>query len=108
LASEILIALLYPGGMVFENGELLAMFKRFSTSQYLDLLDVLVHRLSNANYQTLIHLDLLQYFLVVLFNINFIRMLCDLHVSAINYLIPIQKRLRAVVEPNVSILRLCL
>lgn len=46
------------------------------------------------------HLDLLQYYLVLLMNENFIRLLCDLKVSAINYLKPIQKRLTAMSNAN--------
>jgi hypothetical protein len=99
--TEILITLICPNDSILANPDALLLFKRFSAIRFIDLLDVLLDRLSNADIRTLIRLDLLQYYLVVLFNINFIRLLCDLHVSAINYLKPIQKRLNAVAETNV-------
>jgi hypothetical protein len=97
-----LITLICPTQAVFANPDKLNLFKRCFAAHFVNLLDVLLERLSNADIRTLIQLDLLQHYLVVLFNSNFIRMLCDMHISAIKYIKPIQRRLNSVVEKNVS------
>ncbi|KAI6182984.1 hypothetical protein M3Y97_00439100 [Aphelenchoides bicaudatus] len=101
---DILITLLCPSDSTLSNPEALSLFKRFSTVRFIDLLDILLDRLANADIRTSIRLDLLQYYLVILMNNNFIRLLCDLKISAINYLKPIQKRLIAASssDPNSS------
>ncbi|KAI6202800.1 hypothetical protein M3Y94_00482300 [Aphelenchoides besseyi] len=100
---DILITLLYPGDSVFGNNNKLKIFKRFATEHFVRLIPVVVDRICNSDIRVLIQLDILQFFVVRLMNPNFIKMLCDLRFSAVDYLKPIQAKLKAATDvPQVN------
>ena len=101
--SDMLISLLYPGEKIYEDEEKLYIFRRCATEHFIKLLSIVCARIENSSVQLLLQHEILHYFIIKLMNTNFLHMLSDIGVSAVDILSRVQERLIDEMTKNMQV-----